>query len=259
MLAENSLFNDDCLNLLPYIEDNSIDLILTDPPFGISNHTGSGGWDKVISFDKLWPQLERIIKPRGAIVLFANQPFTTDLINSNRRMFKYQWIWMKSKPTGFINAQNAPLRVYEDICVFSKGTTANKSPNRMNYYPQDLIECNKFQKSKNDENDVWGSRPSRNNDGYIQKFTNYPKNILEYTSVTNGIHPTQKPLLLLQYLIKTYTMENEIVLDFAAGSMATAHSAILENRRYICIEKDEHFYNEGSKRIEAIVGRGNNI
>lgn len=245
---QQALLYGDCLDILPTLADESIDAVITDPPYGITESK----WDNIIPFPELWTQLERITKPKAAIVLFANQPFTTDLIQSNRKLFKYQWIWVKSKPTGFINAQNAPLRVYEDICVFSKGTTANKSPNRMNYYPQDLVELNKFKKSKNDANDVWGARPSRANDGYVQKFTNYPQNILKYPSVTKAIHPTEKPVPLLQYLIKTYTLEGETVLDFSSGSGSLAHAAILENRNFVCVEKDESWYNKSVERIEAL-------
>lgn len=226
---------------------------MTLPTVSITQHTGKSGWDNIINFSKLWKELERITKPKAAIVLFANQPFTTDLIMSNRPLFKYQWIWVKSKPTGFINAQNAPLRTYEDICVFSKGTTANRSPNRMNYYPQDLIEVNKIKKSKNDANDVWGARPSRANDGYVQKFSNYPQNILKYPSVTKPIHPTEKPQELLEYLIRTYTQEGDVVLDFAAGSFSTCLAAHNTNRQYIGIEKDKKFYDLGKQRLESII------
>jgi site-specific DNA-methyltransferase (adenine-specific) len=244
----NTIQNGDCLDILPTLADASIDAIITDPPYGITGKR----WDSVIDFQKLWTQLERIIKPRGAIVLFANQPFTSDLIISNRKLFKYQWIWKKNTTTGFINVANAPLRAYEDICVFSKGTTANKSPNRMNYYPQGIIPCGKMQRSKNDENDVWGTRPSRQNGGYIQKFSNYPRNILEFNSHTKGFHPTQKPVELLRYLIRTYTIEGETVLDFASGSGSLGEASILENRNFICIEKDESWYNESVKRIEEL-------
>jgi len=249
------ILHGDCLDILPDFADESIDAVITDPPYGLSQHTGKSGWDNIINFSKLWTQLERITKPRAAIVLFANQPFTTDLIVSNRELFKYQWIWIKSKPTGFINAQNAPLRTYEDICVFSKGTTANRSPNRMNYYPQGLVEVNKLKKSKNDANDVWGTRPSRANDGYVQKFSNYPQNVLEYPSVTKPIHPTEKPVELLRYLIKTYTLEGETVLDFSSGSGSLAEAALLENRNFVCIEREESWYNKSLERIEALRGR----
>lgn len=248
----NKIHYGDCLDILPQIPAEFVDAVITDPPYGISQHKNKDGWDNVIPFIPLWTQLERIIKPKGAIVFFANQPFTTDLINSNRKLFKYQWIWIKSKPTGFINAQNAPLRGYEDICVFSKGTTANKSSNCMNYYPQGLIEVNKFKKSRNDVNDVWGARPSRANEGYVQKFSNYPRNILQYASVTNTIHPTEKPVKLLQYLIKTYTLEGQTVLDFSSGSASLAAAAILEKRNFICIEKDELWYNKSIDRIKTL-------
>ena len=212
--------------------------------------TTSCFWDSIIPFEPLWNIYNILIKDSGAIVLFASQPFTTALISSNMEMFKYCFVWEKSKPTGFINAKNAPLKKHEDICVFSKGTTANKSSKRMNYYPQDLIPSGKTIKSKNDPNDILGTRPSRNNSGYVQEFSNYPTSILKYPSESKTIHPTQKPVALLEYLIKTYTLEGETVLDNCIGSGSTAVACLNTNRNFIGIEKDDKYFEIAKKRIE---------
>jgi site-specific DNA-methyltransferase (adenine-specific) len=228
------------------IADKSIDMILCDLPYG----TTACKWDTIIPFDELWEQYERIIKDNGAIVLTASQPFTTQLINSNKNLFKYEWIWIKSKPTGFINAKNAPLKKHENILVFSKGKTSNGNKNNMIYNPQGLIISGKFKKSKYDENDILGVRPCRKNEGYIQEYSNYPNSILEFQGETQPIHPTQKPLILFEYLIKTYTNENDLILDNCIGSGTTAIACKNLNRKCYGIELDENYYNLAVKRVK---------
>jgi site-specific DNA-methyltransferase (adenine-specific) len=241
------LLQGDCLDHMKSIEDCSVDLILTDLPFG----TTSCQWDSIIPFEKLWESYRRVIKNSGAIVLFASQPFTTKLISSNYEMFKFCLVWEKSKPTGFINAKNAPLKKHEDICVFSLGKTANKNNNRMNYYPQGLVPSGKFKKSKNDSNDILGTRPSRNNSGYIQEFSNYPTSVLKFDSEVKTIHPTQKPVALLEYLIKTYSLEGQTVLDGCMGSGSTGIACLNLKRNFIGIEKDEDYFKAASDRLES--------
>lgn len=241
------LMQGDCLERMKEIPDGSVDMVLTDPPYG----TTACNWDSVIPLDKMWEQLNRIIKPNGAIVMTASQPFTTTLISSNMKMFKYCWVWEKSKVSGFTNAKNKPLNTYEDVAVFSKGTCANKSSNRMNYYPQDLIKINKtVSNSKRSGDDTTGNRPSRIND-YVQEFTNYPKNILKFPSESRTIHPTQKPVALMEYLIKTYTNESETVLDFTMGSGTTGLACKNLNRKFIGVEMDEGYFNIARDRILA--------
>ena len=239
------LIHGDCLEKMKDIPDKSIDMILCDLPYG----TTACKWDVVIPFEPMWEQYERIIKDNGAIVLTASQPFTTKLINSNEKLFKYEFIWIKSKPTGFINAKNAPLKKHENILVFSKGKTANNNKNNMIYNPQGLTVSGKFKKSKYDEGDILGVRPSRKNDGYIQEFSNYPNSILDFKSETKTIHPTQKPVALLEYLIKTYTNENEIVLDNCMGSGSTGVACVNTNRNFIGIEKDDKYFEIAKNRI----------
>ena len=227
------------------IDDKSIDMILCDLPYG----TTACKWDTVIPFEPLWEQYERIIKDNGAIVLTASQPFTTELIHSNIKLFKYEWIWEKSKTVGFLNAKNAPLKKHENVLIFSKGKTANCNKNNMKYYPQDLIEINKIKKSVKQSNDtVVGNRPSRNKE-YIAKYTGYPTSILRFNNENKQLHPTQKPVSLFEYLIKTYTNENELILDNCIGSGTTAVACINTNRNYIGFELDSTYYGLANQRI----------
>ena len=228
------------------INDHSADMILCDLPYG----TTACKWDTIIPFEPLWAQYKRIIKPNGAIVLTASQPFTSRLVMSNIEWFKYEWIWRKSKPTGFINAKNAPLKKHENIIVFSSGTIANRSDNRMSYYPQGLIKSGKIKKSVA-YRESWGTRPSRINDGYIQEYTNFPNSVLSFANDSNTNHPTQKPVALFEYLIRTYTNEGDLVLDNCAGSFTTAVACIRTKRHYICIEKEAKYCEIGRQRIEA--------
>lgn len=251
MLEINKIYKGDCLELMKYINDKSIDMILCDLPYGIT----SCKWDTPIDLEKLWGQYERIIKDNGAIVLTASQPFTTKLISSNLKLFKYCWVWEKdrSKATNFTHAKNSPLKVHEDICVFSKGSVAHKNnPKRMTYNPQGLVPYGKVVKGdnkggKNNEHKM--DRPSHKSQ-YIREFTNYPTSIIKFDTDFIQIHPTQKPVALFEYLIKTYTNEGEIVLDNCIGSGTTAIAAINTNRNYIGIELDDTYYELACKRVE---------
>ncbi len=190
------------------------------------------------------------ISSSNTIVLTASQPFTTELIHSNIKLFKYEWIWEKSKTVGFLNAKNAPLKKHENVLIFSKGKTANCNKNNMKYYPQDLIEINKIKKSVKQSNDtVVGNRPSRNKE-YVAKYTGYPTSILRFNNENKQLHPTQKPVALFEYLIKTYTNENDLILDNCIGSGTTAIAAINTNRNYIGFEKDEKYYKIACERIK---------
>ena len=238
------LMKGDCLERMKEIESGSVDLILADPPYG----TTACKWDSVIPFEPMWEQLKRIIKTKGAIVLTASQPFTSVLIASNLKMFKYCWVWDKGKCSGFLNAKNAPMKRCEDVVVFSEGTIANKSKNLMKYYPQGLKECSITKIDTNTKLDsTIGTRPSRGE--WEQKFTNYPNTLLSIGFEPKPIHPTQKPVALMEYLIKTYTNENETVLDFTMGSGSTGVACVNTNRNFIGIEMDDHYFDIGTKRI----------
>jgi len=239
------------------IPDQSIDLILCDLPYS----TTRLNWDKEINLNVLWQEYIRVIKDKGAIVLFANQPFTSKLIMSGLQYYKYSWIWKKPFPTGFLNANYRPMLTYEEILVFSKsGAGAGSKNNNMVYNPQGLIEINKIKKNKagtrgkqiHDTVNCGQNNILNSDKEYKQRYTGYPTNILEFYRDQPQLHPTQKPIALLEYLIKTYSNENNIVLDNAAGVFSTAIACINTNRNYIMMEINEKYYNIGNNRIKQI-------
>lgn len=230
------LIKGDCLEIMRTIESGSIDAIITDPPYG----TTACKWDSVIDFDLMWEQLNRIIKPNGAIVLFGSEPFSSALRMSNIKNYKYDWIWNKPKGTGFLNAKKRPLRHYETISIFSYGTPI--------YYPQGLVQgvFNNSRPAKEKKTTLYGKIRQHKE----SKFTNYPKDIIRYSKPHKPVHPTQKPVELMEYLIKTYTNENEIVLDFTMGSGTTGVACQNTNRNFIGIEQDENYFKIAQDRIE---------
>ncbi len=233
-----NLMKGDCLERMKEIPDGSVDAIICDPPFG----TTACSWDSVIPFDLMWEQLKRIIKPNGAVVLFGAEPFSSLLRCSNLKMFKYDWVWEKSKATGFLNSKRQPLRAHEIISVFY-----SKPPT---YTPQmtEGVAYNKGVRKEQTQNDVYSSfdQVEVKSDGL-----RFPRSVQYFkTAESEGsFHKTQKPVALLEYLIKTYTQEGETVLDFTAGSMSTAIACINTNRNGIMIEKDEHYFKVGSDRV----------
>lgn len=209
-----------------------VDMALFDPPYG----TTTCQWDTVIPFDVMWYWLKKLVKPRGAIVITASQPFTTALIASNYEMFKYCWVWDKVAKGDVMNAKNKPLKQHEDVCIFSLGTTANGSPSRMNYYPHGVTENTRrpepnFPKANSAFRNV---RPS-SVEIYQRQGANYPSSIITFSNAdhTESLHPTQKPAALFSYLIRTYTLPGELVFDPTCGSGTTAVAARAEGRRYI--------------------------
>jgi len=239
------LIHGDCLELMKQIPDKSVDMILCDLPYG----TTACKWDNVIPFKPLWEQYNRIIKPNGAICLFGSEPFSSALRMSNIKHFKYDWIWEKSRTVGFLNAKNAPLKRHEIISVFSLGTTANCSKDRMEYNPQGLVEINQKRKSvSQSDGTVVGNRPSRNKD-YVAKYKGYPDTVLRFANEAKQEHPTQKPVALCEYLIKTYTNEGETVLDNCMGSGTTGVACVNTDRNFIGIELDDHYFEVATERI----------
>ena len=236
------------------IPDKSIDMILCDLPYG----TTASNWDKIIDAEKMWEQYERIINDRGAIVLFSSGSFTNKLINSNPNLYRYKWIWIKTRKGNFVNAKNRPLTNFEEICIFSKGITANTKheDRKMKYYPQGLIEVEpKLKSSSRKFGNMHGVRKSHK-EKYVRVHENYPTDVLYYNSVGKGLHPSQKPLDLIEYLIKTYTLENEVVLDNCMGSGTTAVAAMNTNRQYIGFELDDENYEIATNRIVEHKGIG---
>lgn len=240
-LKKYELYNGDCLEVMKGIEDKSVDLILCDPPYG----TTSCRWDSIIDLDKMWKQYNRIIKDNGVIVLFSAQPFTTKLINSNIKNYKYSWYWVKNTTTGFAFAKYQPLRKVEDINVFYKNAPL--------YQPQGLIKLDKPKKCKriNSKKDSIYDNATLSKE-YTQEYTNYPNHVLMFNKDSKCIHPTQKPVDLLEYLIKTYTKKGKIVLDNCFGSGSTGVACANTNRRFVGIELDkEHFKNGGDRTKRA--------
>jgi len=239
------LIHGDCLEKMKDIPHKSVDMILCDLPYG----TTACKWDVVIPFEPLWEQYKRIIKDRGAIVLFGSEPFSSYLRMSNIKQFKYDWIWKKNRPTDKFNAKNRPMGIHELISVFSNGVTANvKTDNKMFYYPQGLTQCNKEIRGTTGK---WDSTKRKSHkEKYILEMTGYPISVIEYRKDEDHLHNTQKPVALLEYLIKTYTLEGETVLDNCMGSCSTGVACINTKRNFIGIEKDDKYFEIAKKRIE---------
>tara|TARA_R100001463_G_C3514326_1_gene220247 strand:- start:373 stop:1077 length:705 start_codon:yes stop_codon:yes gene_type:complete len=229
------LYNDDCLKVLPTLESNSVDLVLTDPPYG----TTACKWDSVIPFEPMWNELKRIIKDNGCIALFGSEPFSSALRMSNIKNYRYDWVWNKKAFSNQMMAKKQPLRIVENIIIF----------NSKIYKPQNLKKINKITKqgSKITDNIGGGLRKKQ----YFQEYTNYPRNILEFSKDKPSKHPTQKPVALLEYLIKTYTKENDTVLDFTMGSGSTGVAARNLSREFIGIESNKEYFEIAKSRIYA--------
>ena len=231
----------DCLDVMQGIPDGSVDMVMTDPPFG----TTACKWDSVIPFEPMWEQLKRIVKPNGAIVLMASQPFTSALVMSNVGMFKYCWVWDKvNRPTGHLNAKKQPLRQTEDVIVFYR--------DQAHYNPQ-MTQGKPYVAT--------GSKKSEHYGAKVESTTNctdgmrYPRNLIHISADERGtvgrIHPTQKPVALMEYLIRTYTNAGETVLDFTCGSGTTGVAAANTGRRFIGIEMDADYFTIAQARIRT--------
>jgi site-specific DNA-methyltransferase (adenine-specific) len=231
------LFNDDCLKILAAIPSASIDAIITDPPYG----TTACKWDTVIPLEPMWEQLKRIIKPRGAIVLFGSQPFSSALVMSNPEMFSYEWVWVKTKITGVLNAKKMPVRKHEQILVFCETVSTGT-------YNAQGLEIKGTMTKQGGNSDNYGER---NKSEYMQEFSNWPRDVLDFPSEGKTAHPTQKPVALMEYLIKTYTNEGEIVLDFTMGSGTTGVAAVNSGRHFVGIELDKGYFDIAQARIKA--------
>ena len=243
------LIHGDCLKKMKDIPDGSIDLILTDPPYGITVCK----WDSVIPFEPIWEQLNRIIKPNGAIVLFGSEPFSSALRMSNIKNYKYDWKWKKTKAVGFQHSKNKPMKIMEDLLVFSNGPMGHLSQlgdRRMVYNPQGIVALKEKVVSSVWHGNMMGARPNQVGKKYMA-YTNFPNEFLEYKQPigSKSVHPTQKPVALMEYLIKTYTNEGETVLDFTMGSGTTGVACKNLNRDFIGIELDKDYFDIAVKRI----------
>jgi site-specific DNA-methyltransferase (adenine-specific) len=223
------------------IPDGSVDMVLTDPPYG----TTACKWDSVIPFEPMWEQLKRITKPNGAIVLTASQPFTSALIMSNVKMFKYCWVWEKNTVTGFMQAKTKPLKSHEDVLVF--GSFKNAAQYFKGTYNHGASSVGgKEYSNKRASDHITGNRSS----GVADSAKGYPKSVLNFNSESKTIHPTQKPVALMEYLIRTYTNEGEAVLDFTMGSGTTGVACKNLSRSFIGIEMDADYFKAAAKRID---------
>jgi site-specific DNA-methyltransferase (adenine-specific) len=242
------LIHGDCLEVLPSMPSKSIDCIIADPPYG----TTACKWDSVIPLAPMWEQLKRVIKPSGAIVLFAGQPFTSALVMSNPKWFKYAWVWDKRLGVGFQVAKYRPMMRHEDILIFSNGTP--------NYHPI-MVKRDKPRMVGGYGAGKSPTSPLAYQDGEKRISTHaYPTSIIEVSNAkrSGSIHPTQKPVDLMRYLVRTYTQSGEEILDFTAGSGSTGVAALLEGRRFIGIEKDQHYYEVARQRLEEAAGSSAN-
>jgi site-specific DNA-methyltransferase (adenine-specific) len=246
----NTVIQGDCLEVMKEIESGSIDMILCDLPYG----TTACKWDVIIPFDKLWEQYKRIIKSNGAIVLTASQPFTSALVMSNPKMFKYEIIWVKDKPSNIFFRNVQPLKYHENILVFSLGDSHNMSKKNMIYNPQMEKRDEKNKRNNKDRinknNGIFGDRIFNNKNSSGANEFIFPKSIQKYNTPRKTIHETQKPVALFEYLIKTYTNENELVLDNCAGSGTTGEACLRTNRNYILIEKEQKYVDIARERIQ---------
>ena len=234
-----TLLQGDCLELMKQVPDKSIDLILCDLPYG----TTQNKWDTVIPFDKLWEQYNRIIKDNGAILLFSQMPFGANLIMSNPKMFRYEWIWEKEQGTGHLNAKKMPLKAHENILVFYKHLPT--------YNPQGLIELDAPEERKAEAHELGSNYGAHSQNSWVAKYTNYPIDIQRFMRDKHkkALHPTQKPVALLEYLVKTYTNEGDTVLDNCMGSGSTGVACKNTNREFIGMELDENYYKIACERL----------
>lgn len=245
----NKIIHGDCLEVMKDIPDKSIDAIITDPPYG----TTACKWDSVIPFDPMWKQLNRIIKPNGAIVLFGSEPFSSALRMSNIKNYKYDLYWKKEKPTNFFQLKRRFGKVTENIMVFY-----HKQPT---YNPQKYKVDYRVKNSPKGKHNSEITGKNKEVLPYKDDGTRYPIDILEFRRVILGkqIHPTQKPVALIEYLIRTYTNKNETVLDFTAGSFTTAIACLNTNRNFIGIEKEKKYVDIANNRIKEALEHRNSL
>lgn len=225
----------DCLEIMKDISDNSVDMILCDLPYGTTRNK----WDSIIPLDSLWGEYERIIKDNGAIVLFSQMPFSAELVHSNLKLFRYEWIWEKDNGTGFLNAKKMPLKIHENIEIFYKKKPTYNPQMRKGFKPYTQMS------GRGSTNYGEQVRVKTVNDG-----DRFPIDIIIFQRDKEKVHPTQKPVELLEYLIKTYSNENDLVLDNCMGSGSTGVACVNTNRNFIGIELDEKYFNIAKQRIE---------
>lgn len=240
------LMQGDCLERMKEIPDGSVDMVLTDPPYG----TTACKWDSIIPLEPMWEQLKRVIKPNGAIVMTASQPFTSQLVSSNIKDFKYSWVWEKNRGSNFATVKYMPMKEHEDILVFGRGRlTYNETRIERSEAGKNMVR-NPVKSSGYRAGDlsVTGNFDRGHSNEHLDVNTRCARSIIKFNCEV-GYHPTQKPVALMEYLIKTYTNEGETVLDFTAGSFTTGVACVNLNRKGIMIEMDETYYNVAKDRV----------
>lgn len=233
----NKVFNEDCLIGMQRIPSGSVDMVLCDLPYG----TTQNKWDSVIPMDALWAQYKRIVKDNGAIVLTAQTPFDKVLGASNLGMLRYEWIWQKNKATGHLNSKKMPLKEHENILVFYKNLPV--------YNPQGIVKLDEPVVRKGKDN---GTNYGKSDKDALRHFTNYPRDVLRFDSVAATVHPTEKPVALFEYLIRTYTNKGDTVLDNCMGSGTTAVACVNTKRNFIGFELDKGYYDIIMDRLELL-------
>lgn len=237
------LIQGDCLEEMMKLEAGSIDMVLTDPPYG----TTACKWDSVVPLEPMWKQLKRVVKPNGAIVMTASQPFTSALVMSNSKMFRYSLVWEKSTATGHLNAKRMPMRAHEDVLVFYKKLPTYNPQKTTGHKPMNPVYAD-----PNKTTDVYGDHVQTDNKkGTTER---YPRSVLKFPGVTVGTeHPTQKPVALMEYLIKTYSNEGQVILDFTMGSGTTGVACANLGRNFVGIELDADYFSIAERRIEEAI------
>ena len=250
MLEINKIYNEDCLEGMKKIDDKSIDFIFTDLPFS----TTQNSWDVLIPFEPLWEQYERIIKDNGCIALWAQSPFDKRLACSNEKLYRYEWIIEKTKATGHLNAKKMPMKAHENILIFYKKLPTYNPQKTTGHTP--IHSYTKYVETQNNT-EIYGRMNKELSGG--GETDRYPRSVITFASdkQKSCLHPTQKPLALCEYMIKTYTNPEDLVLDSCAGSCTTAVAALNTNRNYICFEKDKDIFEVGSKKVAEYKGEIN--
>lgn len=254
-IGKGLFFTGDCFDVMRDLPDGRADMVLCDLPYGLVNWTNPYEWDKFLPLDVLFSEYRRLVQPRGAMLLFGTEPYSTIQRNAGMTLFKYDIYWIKNKQSSPMLAKVKPLRSVELVSVFSEGTTSPGRKNNMIYNPQGLVACEKRVRNSKKDRMVVQDRPSLNAE-YTQQFTNYPKDYVSF-DCESGLHPTQKPVALFEYLIRTYTNEGMVVLDNCAGSGTTAIAAENAGRRWLCIERDPEYAAKAIERITKHVADRN--
>lgn len=249
------LYNEDCLTGMTKLADKSVGMILTDLPYG--GVVTEFHWDNRLDFARLWEQFRRVIRDRRAIVLFGQEPFASELRVSALDLYKYDWIWRKSRVGRVLNCRHEPLSTFENIMVFSNGTVSTAGDRQMLYNAQGREVCGKITREHSEALNHFGRKKKPDKDYtprlYVQKFTNHPRDVLEFKSPPRPVHPTQKPVDLLEYLIRTYTDEGDTVLDATMGSGSTGVACVNTGRDFIGFELDEKFFAIAKSRIDKAI------